>query len=279
MHHLAIVSESKQINFDDVSTVAAAVSKQVARDFWPAWGVNATVQAFSRLESVPSDYWHVILVDSENSGMAGYHADAHGQPLAVVEVAGNWSLTVSHEVLEMLADPFGNRIISARAPVNCMHPDVRAVVNISMGDRVDYLAEVCDPVQGDVGYEINGVPVSDFVTPAYYSSSSEQQECAHISRIGAGQIEDGGYLSFRDPSSGRWFQIMRSGDQISAHQVSMNTLLGFAATVLRERMDNRAKQMRKGPRLQQILHLYARCAKKCDQTRRHLDYLRATLGK
>ncbi|MBV8988899.1 MAG: hypothetical protein JO372_10105, partial [Solirubrobacterales bacterium] len=36
---------------------------------------------------------------------------------------------------------------------------------------VDYLVEVCDPCEGS-GYEINGVPVSDFVTPEYYETTA-----------------------------------------------------------------------------------------------------------
>ena len=49
------------------------------RDFGPVWGVNATVDAFDSLESVPVDYWPVILRDDINQpGAAGYHTDDNG---------------------------------------------------------------------------------------------------------------------------------------------------------------------------------------------------------
>ena len=54
----------------------------------------------------------------------------------------------------MLADPYGNRLIAARASID---PD----------ERVKYLLEVCDPCQ-TVGYTVNGWKVSDFYTPRYF---------------------------------------------------------------------------------------------------------------
>jgi hypothetical protein len=64
-----------------------------------------------------------------------------------------WSVTASHECQEMLADPFGNRLVSGPS----LAPDQ---------GNVEYLVEVCDPVE-DLGfaYLINGVLVSDFYTP------------------------------------------------------------------------------------------------------------------
>ena len=153
--NLALVPEGVTVPFDELTIVAAALQKQVQRDFAPIWEVSATVSPFAKLEDVPSDYWPVILVP-EISGAAGYHDDENGQPLAFVDHGDGWSLTAAHEVLEMLADPFGNRLIAGRSP------------KPGQG-RVNFLVEVCDPSEGiDYAYTVNGVLVSDFYTPQYF---------------------------------------------------------------------------------------------------------------
>jgi hypothetical protein len=110
----------------DVSAVAAALQKQVTRDFGPVWGINATVDSFDSLESVPVDYWPVILRDDINEpGAAGFHTDDQGQPFSLVQVDEKWPLTASHETLEMLADPFGNRTICRFSSAAGTIPDFR----------------------------------------------------------------------------------------------------------------------------------------------------------
>src|SRR5262252_5756058 len=84
---VALVSESPSVSFGDLTQVAAALQKQVTRDFGPIWQVNGTVDAFDRLESVPIDYWPVILMDDiQEPGAAGYHTDDQGHPFALVQV-------------------------------------------------------------------------------------------------------------------------------------------------------------------------------------------------
>ena len=40
---------------------AAAMQKQITRDFTPFWGLRVTVDVFEDLESVPTDYHPVVL--------------------------------------------------------------------------------------------------------------------------------------------------------------------------------------------------------------------------
>src|SRR5258707_6231877 len=104
--NVALVSDTPVIDFSQVSAVAAALQKQVTRDFGPIWEVDATVGAFDMLESVPVDYLPVILRDDINQpGAARYHTDDNGQPFSLVQADASWPLTASHEVLEMRADP------------------------------------------------------------------------------------------------------------------------------------------------------------------------------
>ena len=155
--HVAIVSEESSITAAELTTVAGALSKQVSRDFGPLWEVNADVAAYQRLEDVPLDYWPIIVKDDiGDPSAAGYHEDQHGQPLALVQYDTSWSLTASHECLEMLADPFGRRVIAGESPVQGQ-------------GRVNFLVEVCDPCEASgCAYTINGVQVSDFFTPHFF---------------------------------------------------------------------------------------------------------------
>ena len=58
----------------------------------------------------------VVIVD-DVQGAAGYHQDDHGAPVRrSSSTARSWSLTASHEVLEMLVDPFGKRTAAGRSP-------------------------------------------------------------------------------------------------------------------------------------------------------------------
>src|SRR5581483_412626 len=140
-HQIALVSDTPAVTFSDVSAVAAALQKQATRDFGPLWNVHGTVSAFDSLESVPVDYWPVIIRDDINQpGAAGYHTDHNGQPFSLVQADTSWQLTASHETLEMLADPFGNRTVAGSAPP-------QAAARVSRLERVVYLAEVCDPCE------------------------------------------------------------------------------------------------------------------------------------
>ena len=112
---VALVSRTRRTDPRDLSHVAAALQKQATRDVAPIWSVTATVDVFPTLRSVPAGYWPVIIVDRVR-GAAGYHLDRRGQPYALVEYSRSWSLTASHETIEMLCDPWGRRVVAGRSP-------------------------------------------------------------------------------------------------------------------------------------------------------------------
>ena len=99
--------------------------------------MEATVDSFPDLEDVPIGYWPMIVRDDIGfPGAAGIHLDDHGQPFALIMMSDSWSLTAWHELLEMLADPFGNRLVPGQSP------------KPGQG-RVEFLVEVCDPSEAD----------------------------------------------------------------------------------------------------------------------------------
>lgn len=154
--NLALISEIEGHDPSDVARVAAALSRQATRDFAPIWNMEgATVDTFPKLEDVPVGYWPLIVVaDIKDAG--GVHLDKDGQPFALIEMSDSWSLTASHETLEMLADPWGNRLVPGRS------------IKPNQG-RVEYLVEVCDPSEAaQFAYTVNDVLVSDFYTPRFF---------------------------------------------------------------------------------------------------------------
>ncbi len=195
--HIGLVSESKSVTPRALMRTAAALQKQVTRDYAPIWHVKATVSAFAALDDVPNGYWPLIVMDDiHTAGAAGVHQDKNGQPYALVEASASWSLTASHETLEMLTDPFGNRLVSGRSPKRGQ-------------GRVEFLVEVGDPCEDAAfAYTANGITVTDFITPAFFDPVPSPS--AQYSFTGAvkkpRQVLKGGYLSWHDPITDHWWQ-------------------------------------------------------------------------
>ena len=196
LQQIAIVSEVAGISASELTRVGAALQKQAIRDFAPIWGVQATVDPFVRLEDVPLGYWPIIIRDDIKVNALGIHTDKDGQPIALVLFNEGWALTASHECLEMLADPFGNRLIAGPSKIGGQ-------------ERVEYLVEVCDPSESaEFAYTVNGVTVSDFYTPNFFDPVAGPG--VRYSFTGAltepRQVRAGGYLSWHDPKNNHWFQ-------------------------------------------------------------------------
>jgi len=242
IRHVALVSESQSVSFSQVSTVAAALQKQATRDFGPIWGVNATVDGFDKLESVPLDYWPVILRDDiHEPGIAGFHTDNHGQPFSLVQVDENWPLTASHEACEMLADPFGNRTVAGALP-----PQTPSQSPISGLERVLYLVEVCDPCEdGSFAYPVNGVQLSDFITPHYYDPNGNTgvQYSFRGNVREPHSVLEGGYVSFGNPVDNNWYQIVVNNGVVEVRELGVITVTNGQS--LREMVDSRVRGARK----------------------------------
>jgi hypothetical protein len=237
--YVALVSLTREITTGNLMRVAAAVQKQVTRDFAPLWGLRAVVDAFEELKDVPSDYHPVVLFGDpdeligrlefeigdvnaarlveqfEGNRLGGIHLNAFTrQPFALIAVSDEWSVTASHECLEMLADPFGNRLVAAPHPTN---PD----------ERVRYLLEVCDPCQA-ICYPVNGIQVSDFYTPRYFDPV--RNPAAFYSFTGALQrpldLIDGGYITWIDPRDSGLYQLRGGEDE----PVLLADIAGLART-------------------------------------------------
>src|SRR5262245_52778329 len=213
LRQLAVVSESSSISFSELMRVSAALQKQAVRDLSPIWEISATVDPFHKLEDVPLGYWPLIIRDDIGFDAAGIHLDKDNQPFALVTSGEGWSLTASHETLEMLVDPFGNRLVAGDSP----KPDQ---------GRVEFLVEVCDPSEAtEFGYTVNGITVSDFYTPAYFDPVRAQG--VRYSFTGAirepRQVLRGGYLSWHEPISDHWWQLVFFGQSAQFRDLGILT--------------------------------------------------------
>jgi hypothetical protein len=236
IQHIALVSDGVDLSFSDLSQVAAAIQKQVVRDFGPAWDVEATVNAFPRLEDAPPDYWKVTVVEDIGSPAYGYHrTPIDRQPYALVQYREFWSISASHEILELLADPSGDRQIAGQSP----SPDQ---------GRVMFLVEVCDPcASDDCWYPVNNWPMSCFYTKHYFDpvASPGVQYSPNGMITEPRQVLRGGYLTWNIPETNEWWQRRIRGRDDTTMQIDPD-VAAFGA--LREAVDQLDRTGKPGPR-------------------------------
>ncbi|MEY2931423.1 MAG: hypothetical protein RL033_2172 [Pseudomonadota bacterium] len=182
-----VISNQSRVTDTEVRRVVAAIQKQVDRDFFPLWGWRAKLVLGPRRRK---GAMHIILRNSSHDGYAGYHL-INGVPEAEVFThaanrtpLADWQPTLSHEVLEMIADPGVN--LYARG-----HVRYRGHRHVGL---VAY--EVCDPVQANL-YRIDGVQVSDFVTPEWFEPERKRGSLKFSYRESVKApfaLADGGYI-------------------------------------------------------------------------------------
>lgn len=219
MQSIALVPRGMQIDASEMARVASAIQIQLTRDFAPAWGIDAVCTAFPNVGSVPAGYLHVLVVP-DAGGKAGFHGHVNGQPaFAVVQYAadGTWSVAASHEVIEMLVDPRGDRLVQGPDPINAH-------------GRVHYLMEICDPCQGQpFSYQVDhnhSAAVADFCLPSFYGLGSAGPPYSKRGNVPTSfSVSNGGVLSYRTSDS-KWFQLQAVGGPTRIVQVDPDALFG-----------------------------------------------------
>jgi hypothetical protein len=205
---VGLVDMTGKIDADLVHSAALALNLQVTRDLPQFWPVTATVSYLPNPKKIPAGVWPVQLVKSLPPGEGGFHSDQHKQPYSKVIATSSdpsWTVDASHEILEMLVDPYGNRMQSSVA------------IEIS-GKKIQdgtgqfgYLVEACDPCEdNNYAYTVNGIAVSDFITPRFYdplvTPGTRYSFTGAIT--GPRQILPGGYISWVDPVKDEWQQLL-----------------------------------------------------------------------
>lgn len=215
----------------DVLSVVGAIQRQVSEDFAPIWGTDARLRVVKlpdpaadkdAAEALRHSDGIIYISPEAGHGPRGvtralaYHFESQaGIPSGYVfpEIAcgigQSWSVAASHETLEMLVDPDLNQLVGAP------HPTDR-------GKRVLRPREVCDPVQAH-SYVIDGVRVTDFVTPEYFATArrhpSGRQPTHYLHRpaLAPFQLLDGGYFAYLDLDGMAWRRFPDLGRHDGAH--------------------------------------------------------------
>lgn len=233
MFYVDVINQSTVVDGPTLTKYCAAIQKQAIRDFAPIWGVGYGTNVALKTKPVPSvkTARHVTLLvldDSDQAGALGYHdVDVHNNPLGKVfaktdqRYGLSLSVTMSHEILEMLGDMY------------CLD-------GVQVSTSTWAAREMCDPCEADrYGYDIDGVVVSDFVTPAYFVPSlpGPYDFGGHI-RQGM-TLLPGGYVSLWSQSSG-WTQqkadtapgVVSRADTIGPQRIAQRALTALGMALL-----------------------------------------------
>src|SRR5580693_6291606 len=200
---ISVINESTVLADADVAPVVAALQKQVSNDFRPVWGTDAELSILTKGALPPSgNWWLVLLDDSDQANALGYHdLTSEGLPIGKVFAASDlkagtsWTVTASHELLEMLGDPNINLTV---------------FVQNSNTAGILYAYEVCDACEDDsFGYQIDSVLVSDFVYPAWFEGfrAEGSTQFDRMNKIHTPlQLLAGGYIGIFNVTSGSGWQ-------------------------------------------------------------------------
>jgi hypothetical protein len=199
---LTLANVSTKVAQADFQAVVLAIAKQVTHHFQPEWHIGAELKAIAlplngKKAPVQRDADAIIyLGDSSEDpttgvkGAYGYHsANNRKIPYGFIylNICGKsrevWTSTLSHEVLELLADPDAALTASGPAPKGHTGP-------------VHYDIEVCDPTQGDT-YSIDHVVVSNFVGKSYFGLSGGSGRTNYLNlRLAPFGVRPRGYLQY-----------------------------------------------------------------------------------
>lgn len=208
---IVVINESTVLKDEQIIPVVAALQLQVTRDFAPIWNQDAEIIFSPDKTNLPTQWQLVVLDDSDQAEDLGYHElTAAGLPIGKVFAKSDlnsgtsWSVTMSHEVLEMLADPWINTCIEFDAP---------------SGYADFYAMEVCDPCEADAySYTIGRIAVSDFVTPQWFMATAIGVQFDFGKRIVLPfQLLPGGYIGMYNMyNSKKWTQITADASSLIA---------------------------------------------------------------
>ncbi len=207
IHRIGLVSRTKSVDFPAVVRVANALNLQIARDLAPVWQVAAVVEPVFGTDSLEPGVSPIYIVDESQTDL-GFQASRHNQPYARIHAGSTWSLSASHEALEMIVDPSGNRLVAG--------PGTRVVgtETVDGASVVEYLVEICGPsMDPSCAYLIDGVLVADFCTPRYFdptgSGGARYSFSGRITR--PRQVLPNGRLTWFDPATGKLHRLQHMG--------------------------------------------------------------------
>lgn len=242
---ISVVNHTKDLKDEDIHFAVRAINRQIAEDFSPYWHMSATLRLEGRAGKAPDpktlaelrgDAVLYVWDGEDGDDALGYHEQTRlGIPYGFVftklakELDESWTATLSHEALELLADPDANLLVQGP------HPNDKSKV-------VFHWFEMCDAVQ-DEGYEVDGIQLSNFVLPLYFTSTQETgSRNDYLGRLHGGKalrsfgINPGGYIGFFDPAKQDHETVSLDGDKKAALRLAKKAAFKRGRRGMRYRM-------------------------------------------
>lgn len=191
MENFAIISEISEnvLPISWLNSLSKALTIQANEHLYKFWGKGGTFEVM-KANQVPSGYIpFYIQYDIGVSEQNGYHWAENKKPYVKVKFnpdLDQLSLTCSHEALETIINPQIDKF-SALEDLTILNSKGKAYF------------EICDICQGkDFAYRIDGVMVSNFVTPNYYDTVPQKNVQYDYLKLvqRPGEILEGGYKSW-----------------------------------------------------------------------------------
>lgn len=244
---ISIVNRSNSIPDAELQCVIRALNRQIRDDFEPYWSFGAELRLEGKIgkdpdkTQLPELRGDAVLYLWDKVDVAdalGYHdKNARGIPYGFVftelskKLGENWTVTLSHEALELLGDAQGNLLVQGP------HPENPAV-------EVFHWFEMCDAVQTQT-YKIDGIEVSNFLLPLYFTT--EEQEGGRNDFLGEpdknGQTlksfcaADGGYIGFYNPRTKQHETWSRPNDKKAETRLAVKAKNCFGRGYVRKRVE------------------------------------------
>jgi hypothetical protein len=230
---ISVVNHTKgKLADEQVQVVIRAINRQIAHDFEPYWSLAAELRLEGHSGAAPDKLslpdlrgdavlylWDEVDLD----GALGYHdLNGRGIPFGFVftsiaaEIGEPWSVTLSHEALELIGDAAANLLVMGPHPSEPQR-------------TVFHWYEMCDAVQAE-SYPVDGVDVSNFLLPLYFTGEPEAgSRNDFLGRLHGGQalqsfgINPGGYVGFFDPQTGQHETFSRTNDAEARRRLAVKS--------------------------------------------------------
>jgi len=194
---IQVVNASTLVSDADIQAALPAFQQSIDLDVGPIWGVSANLTFLPTGQTPDPNAWTIYVVnDTGLGGAAGFHSwTKNTGPVAYIgtDTDINWQLVFSHELDEMLVDPYINRV---NGVLKC---------NVwTCKTRRFYLTEIGDPVEL-ASYQINGVMISDFITPKWGLGFKTGIDFLGLLPHKRHSLLSGGYVTYY--SNGHWAQM------------------------------------------------------------------------
>jgi len=242
------------INFSALSVhetqeAIRAINRQIMEDFMPIWGsgyrckLHASPYGPGEVEVIREDPVQaeavIYFVDEANIASAlGYH-DLNNSEVPVGFVftdLGDWTVKFSHEALELIVDPTINILVPGPDPRQPDNPDAWLL----------HTYEVCDAVER-TDYRIDGISVSNFVTPHYFAEGDAPGTRNDFLGVGVDSfgVTPGSHMGTVDPTDFSWVEIL--GSKYPSRNLSKSRF---------EQFKRKGKRPRAGPKQEALLMNY-----------------------